>query len=145
MQPFVDDDHHFPSPENAAKGREVCTGTSRVYEWAKKHGVHVAWGTDLLFEPDGLDRQSAMMARMGDYFSNAEALKMVTSGNASLFRLSGERDPYRAARLGEITPGAWADLLLVDGDPLADLSLLADPAKNLVVIVKDGVVVKDTR
>lgn len=145
MQPFIDDDHHFPNPDNAARGRQVCTGTECVYQWAKKYGVKVAWGTDLLFEPDGLDRQSVMMARMGDYFSNVGTLKMVTSGNAGLFRLSGERDPYRAARLGEITPGAWADLLLVEHDPIADLSVLADPAKNLAVIVKDGVIVKDIR
>ena len=56
---------------------------------------------------------------------------MVTPGNASLFRLSGERDPYRAARLGEISVGAWADVLLMDGDPTADLALLADPDKNI--------------
>lgn len=143
-QPFAEHDHNFVSPESAEKIREVCSGTDQVYQWAKKHGVKVAWGTDLLFEPENARRQSEMMARLGGYFTNVEALKMVTSGNASLFRLSGERDPYKAARLGEITPGAWADLLLIDGDPTADLSLLADPAKNIVIIVKDGVIIKNT-
>jgi hypothetical protein len=51
--------------------------------------------TDLLFEPENAAHQSEMMTRLGHYFSNVEALKMVTSGNASLFRLSGERNPYR--------------------------------------------------
>jgi imidazolonepropionase-like amidohydrolase len=143
-QPFAEHDHNFVSPESAEKIREVCSGTDQVYQWAKKHGVKVAWGTDLLFEPENARRQSEMMARLGGYFTNVEALKMVTSGNASLFRLSGERDPYKAARLGEITRGAWADLLLIDGDPTADLSLLADPAKNIVIIVKDGVIIKNT-
>jgi len=50
----------------------------------------------------------------------------------------------RSARAGEITAGAWADLLLIDGDPTADLSLLADPGKNMLVIVKDGVIAKNT-
>jgi imidazolonepropionase-like amidohydrolase len=83
------------------------------------------------------------MTHLGEYFTTVDALKMVTSGNASLFRLSGERDPYKAARLGEVTVGAWADLLLVNGDPTVDLALLADPDTNIAVIVKDGVVVKN--
>ena len=106
--------------------------------------MKVAWGTDLLFEPDRSDLQSDMLVRLGEYFTNVEALKMVTTGNAALFRLSGERDPYKEARLGEITVGAWADLLLVNGDPTKDLGVLGDPAANLAVIVKDGVVVKNT-
>jgi imidazolonepropionase-like amidohydrolase len=68
----------------------------------------------------------------------------VTSGNAALFRLAGERDPYRSARLGEITAGAWADMLLVDGDPTKDLTVLANPAATIALIVRDGTVVKNT-
>jgi len=89
-------------------------------------------------------KESEMVTGLGDYFTNVEALKMVTSRNASLFRLSGERDPYRAARLGEISVGAWADVLLMNGDPTADLTLLADPDKNIAVIVKDGTVLRTT-
>ena len=63
--------------------------------------------------------------------------------NAALFRLAGERDPYRQAPLGVITQGAWADLLLIDGNPLEDLNLLTDPAKQLSVIVKNGQTVKN--
>jgi imidazolonepropionase-like amidohydrolase len=143
-QPFAEHDHSFPNPDNAAKNREICGGTDRVYQWAKKHGVKTAWGTDLLFEPELAGKQSEMMTRLGDYFTNVEVLKMVTSGNAGLFRLSGERDPYKAARLGEISQGAWADVLLINGDPTADLTLLSAPEKNVAVIVKDGVVVKNT-
>lgn len=142
-QPFTEHDHSFLNPDSAAKNLEICSGTDRLYRWAIKHGVNVAWGTDLLFEPDRDDLQSTMLARLGDHMSNVAALKMVTSGNAALLRLAGERDPYRTARLGEVTAGAWADVLLVDGDPTADLGLLADPAKNLVLIVKDGVIVKN--
>lgn len=144
MQPFEEHDHGFISEDSAAKNREICSGTVQVYEWAKKHGVKTAWGTDLLFEPEHDARQSDMMVRLAEYFTNAEALKMVTSGNADLFRMAGERDPYKSARLGEVTAGAWADLLLVDGNPLADLSVLGDSGKNLALIVKDGTIVKDT-
>ncbi len=143
MQPFAEHDHTFPDPDRAEKNRQVAEGTGQVYGWAKKHGVKLAWGTDLLFEPDHNHRQSEMVARLGEFFTTVEALKMVTSGNAELFRLSGDRDPYRSARLGQISAGAWADILVIDGDPTKDLSLLADPAANIALIVKDGTVVKN--
>lgn len=143
-QPFSDHDHTFPDPDRAAKNVEVCEGTGDLYRWAKKHGVKVAWGTDLLFEPEHNFRQSDMVARLGEYFTNVETLKMVTSGNAELFRLCGERDPYGSARLGEITYGAWADLLVLNEDPTKDLNVLTDPAANIAVIIKNGAVVKNT-
>ncbi|WP_460358664.1 metal-dependent hydrolase family protein [Mycobacterium sp. ZZG] len=142
-QPFAEHDHSFLNPDSAEKNREICAGTDQLFGWATKHGVKTAWGTDLLFEPDRDDLQSAMAVRLGEYMTTVDALKMLTSGNAELFRLAGDRDPYRAARLGEITVGAWADVLLVDGDPTTDLRLLGNPRQNLAVIVKDGVVVKN--
>lgn len=144
IQPLCADDHHYPDADRTAKNRRVCEGTATVYAAARKHGVKTAWGTDLLFEPDDTARQSTLLTRLGDHYSTVEALKMVTSGNAELFRMAGGRDPYRQRRLGEVTPSAWADLLLVDGNPTADLALLGDPAATLVLIVKDGVVVKNT-
>ncbi len=143
MQPFAEDDHHYPDPDRADKNRQICNGTAAVYGWAKKHGVKTAFGTDLLLEPESAALQSAMAARLGEFFTNAEALTMLTSGNASLFEMAGERNPYHGASLGVIKEGAWADLLLFDGDPMADISVIADPEKNLRVIIKDGAVVKN--
>ncbi|MFW0793350.1 amidohydrolase family protein [Gordonia sp. CPCC 205515] len=144
MQPFAEDDHHYPDPDRADKNRQICHGTEDVYTWAKKHGVKVAFGTDLLLEPESAARQSVMAARMGEFYSNAEALRMLTSGNAELFEMAGDRNPYGSARLGVIAPGAWADVLLVDGDPLDDISLLSDPEQNLKLIIKGGNVFKNT-
>lgn len=61
-----------------------------------------------------------------------------------LLALSGKRSPY-AGRLGVVEEGALADLLLVYGDPLSDISLITDPERNFVVIMKDGVLVKAPR
>lgn len=144
-QPFAEDDHNFPDEARAAKNREVCRGVPQIYEWANKHGVKVAFGTDLLLEPQAAGRQNEMVVRLGEYYSNVDALRMVTSGNAALFRLAGDRDPYRAGVIGRVVEGAWADLLLVDGNPLDDLGLLADPAKNLLVVLKDGIIYKGER
>ena len=62
---------------------------------------------------------------------------MATGTNAALLALSGKRNPY-PGKLGVVEEGAFADLLLVDGNPLENLALVADPAKNFVVIMKDG-------
>ncbi|MFD4535466.1 amidohydrolase family protein [Kitasatospora sp. NPDC058397] len=142
-QPFEVDDHHYASPDSDRKNREVCEGVARTIAWAVKHGVRLAFGTDLVLDPGKAHRQNEMLVRLGSYLSPVEALRTATSGNAELFRLSGRRDPYRAAPLGVIAPGAWADLLVVDGDPTTDLSVLADPERNLRLIVKDGVVHKN--
>ncbi len=67
----------------------------------------------------------------------------MTHDNAQLLALSGPRNPY-PGKLGVVKEGALADLLLVDGDPIANLDLIGDPAKNFVVIMKDGKTYKNT-
>ena len=68
---------------------------------------------------------------------------MATGTNAELLALSGKRNPY-PGKLGVIERGALADVLLVDGDPIANIKLIEDPAKNFVVIMKDGKIFKNT-
>jgi imidazolonepropionase-like amidohydrolase len=68
---------------------------------------------------------------------------VATHDTGPLLKLSGPRDPYRG-KLGVIEKGAHADLLLVDGIPLKNVVLVADPDKNFVVIMKDGKIHKDT-
>ena len=143
MQPFAEEDHHYPDAVRSAKNAEICQGTAQVYGWARDHQVKTAWGTDLLLEPQSATRQSMMAARLGEHFSNAEALRMLTSGNAALFEAAGERNTYRGAKLGVIAEGAWADVLLVEKDPLEDLSAIADPETNFSLIIKGGEVVKN--
>jgi imidazolonepropionase-like amidohydrolase len=80
---------------------------------------------------------------LAKWFSPYEALKIATSDNAKLMELSGPRHPYQQGPLGVIKEGAYADILLVDGNPLEDLGLVADPEKNFVVIMKDGKIYKN--
>jgi imidazolonepropionase-like amidohydrolase len=68
---------------------------------------------------------------------------MATADNGELLALSGLRSPYEG-KLGVVEAGALADLLLVDGDPLANIDLVADPARNFVVIMKDGRIYKNS-
>jgi imidazolonepropionase-like amidohydrolase len=144
LQPFVDD-RPSPYPEGSANRRkqlEMYRGTDTAYALAKKHGIKTGWGTDTLFDAQAATTQGAQLAKMVRWYTPAEVLRMATAGNAELLALSGLRSPYEG-RLGVVEPGALADLLLVDGDPIADIGLVADPAKNFVVIMKDGRIYKN--
>ncbi|MCC7250680.1 amidohydrolase family protein [Hyphomicrobium sp.] len=124
------------------KADQVWPGISRTYELAKKYKIRTAWGTDVLFSSALAKRQGAILASLTRWYTPAEALIMATSANAELLTLSGERNPY-PGKLGIVEQGALADLLLVDGNPLETIDLIADPGKNFVVIMKDGRIVKN--
>ena len=125
-----------------AKADEVWPGIARTYEMAKKYKIKTAWGTDVLFSQALAQQQGAILASLVRWYSPAEALAMATGTNAELLALSGKRSPY-AGKLGVVEQGALADLLLVDGNPLENINLIADPAKNFKVIMKDGRVYKN--
>jgi len=124
------------------KAEEVWPGIARSYALAKKYKIKTAWGTDVLFSRALAQRQGAILASLVRWYTPAEALIMATSTNGELLALSGKRSPYRG-KLGVVEAGALADLLLVDGNPLQDINLVADPAKNFVVIMKDGNIYKN--
>jgi imidazolonepropionase-like amidohydrolase len=145
LQPFTDDrpSSFAEGSPNRKKQLEMYSGTDAAYALAKKYGIKTAWGTDTLFDARSAALQGAALAKMVRWYTPAEVLRMATSGNAELLALSGLRSPY-AGVLGAVKEGALADLLLVDGDPLSNIQLLEDPARNLLVIMKDGQLVKDT-
>jgi imidazolonepropionase-like amidohydrolase len=126
-----------------AKADEVWPGIARTYGLAKKYKIRTAWGTDVLFSRALAQRQGAILASLTRWHTPAEALAMATGTNAELLALSGKRNPY-PGKLGVVEQGALADLLLVEGNPLENINLIADPAANFKVIMKDGVVYKNT-
>ena len=83
-----------------------------------------------------------MLAKLKRWYTPFEALKMATSTNAELVKMCGPRDPY-PGKIGVVEEGALADMILVDGNPLENLDLVADPEKNFLVIMKDGVIYKN--
>lgn len=126
-----------------AKADEVWPGIARTYELAKKYKIKTAWGTDVLFSRALAQQQGAILASLSRWYTPAEALSMATGTNAELLALSGPRNPY-PGKLGVIEEGALADILLVDGNPLENIDLVADPANNFKIIMKDGVIYKNT-
>lgn len=143
LQPFTPEDNTYASPTQEAKHLEICNGTDTAYNLAKKYKVKLAWGTDLLFNPSHTKNQNHGIIKLKKWFSNFEILKMVTHDNAQIVALSGLRNPY-PKKLGVIEEGAYADLLLVNGNPMENLELLQDPENSFAVIMKDGIIYKNT-
>jgi imidazolonepropionase-like amidohydrolase len=83
-----------------------------------------------------------LLASLTRWYSPAEVLTMATSTNGELLALSGPRNPY-PGKIGVVAEGALADLLVVDGNPLENINLIADPEKNFLVIMQDGKIYKD--
>ncbi len=147
LQPFLDDPatpSSFPegSP-NRIKQLEMFAGTEAAYQLAKKYKIKTAFGTDNLFNPSNAAAQGGQLAKLAKWYTPAEVLCMATSQNAELLAMCGRRNPY-PGKLGVVEEGALADLILVDGNPLEDLDLVADPEKNFLVIMKDGKIYKHT-
>ena len=123
-----------------------------------KHNVKVAFQSDYVgvFADAERARRYEIWWRTQTFDSNFEVLKQMTSTAGEMLALSGPRNPYRAGRLGVIEEGAYADILLVDGNPLEDISVIggntewfdADPEwkpiETLDLIMKDGVIYKNT-
>ena len=166
-------DNAYANPKEGLaqiKQREVQQGTLKTYALIKKYGIsHIAWGSDALFEKNGGEKSPKIIAHLpedlkplkrwenkkGQFvnysYSNADILKMVTSNNGKVLTMSGIRTPYngtdgtylKEGKIGQITPGAVADLLIVEGNPLSSLDFLYDVDANLHIIMKDGVVYKN--
>ena len=124
---------HLPEAIVENLQRTIARGR-QVYRWARKHKVPVGFGTDL-WGPDAQKSQLREFEMRQDLDTPADILRSATVTNAELLMEKGT--------LGTIAEGAYADLLIVEGNPLADLGVLMNPQKNLKVIMKDGVIYKN--
>ena len=144
MQPLDSAGRADFSAEQKQQKRDVANGSDKVYLAAKKYHIKLAWGTDVFFNPPANKYQNSYIPKMSQWFTPFEVLKMITYDNAQLLALSGKRSPYREGKLGVIEEGAYADMILVDGNPLKDLNVMVDYDKNFMLIIKNGVVYKNT-
>jgi imidazolonepropionase-like amidohydrolase len=143
LQPFIGEDDFptLPSPGHD-KALQVAAGTHTAYTLAISHKIKTAFGTDLLFSETLTARQGTMLTHLTRWHANSDILRIATATNGELLGLCGPRNPY-PGKLGVIEDGALADLLLVDGNPVEDINLIAAPDKNFLIIMKDGKIFKD--
>ena len=138
-----EDAFEFESPISTAKYKDLVSKLDIAIAAAKKYKVKTAFGTDMLFDAKLAAKQGKFLAKLSKWYTPYEALKMATHDNGQLLKLSGPRDPY-PGELGVIKEGALADLILVAGNPLQNLELVADADTNFVIIMKDGVIFKNS-
>jgi imidazolonepropionase-like amidohydrolase len=117
--------------ENLKKTTEMG---KQVYKWAKKYQLNIGFGTDL-WGPEAQKEQTREFAMRKDLDRPAAIIRSATTTNADLLMQTG--------KLGIIAPDAYADLLVVKGNPLENLEIMCNPEKNLMLIMKDGVIYKN--
>jgi imidazolonepropionase-like amidohydrolase len=130
------------TPTQRDKFAQVQAATDSMMKLAKKHHVKLGFGTDLINSLQMFARQNREFTLRSRWFTPLEILREATSGNAELLAMSGRRNPY-PGKLGVIEEGAYADILLVNGDPFADISILEQPDQALALIMKDGRIYRD--
>ncbi len=145
LQPFLQDEdsNDYVNPVQIADQKRVAEGTVRAYELAQKYDIETGWGTDILFNAKKTSTQGAQLAKLTRFYDPLTLLRQATAQNGRLLRLSRSRNPYPAP-LGEISAGAYADLIVADGDPNKNLDFIKDPDNNFHLIMKDGVIYKNT-
>ena len=117
-----------------AKAKEVLATGTRSLEIARRAGVKMALGTDLFRAPKQYQAEELLIR--AEALPAAEVLRSATVTGAEVIRM--------ADRLGQVKEGFLADLLVVDGDPLSDLSVLQDQGARFPMILKGGVAAKDS-
>ena len=131
------------TPAQTARQQQAKEGLDRLMKASKRYKAKVLFGTDMVASIESKKAQVTEFTLRSEWFSNAEILKQATSINAEVLELSGPRNPY-PGKLGVIAEGAYADLLLINGNPLEDISILTKPEENLALIMKDGKIYKNT-
>jgi imidazolonepropionase-like amidohydrolase len=127
------------SEENLRKARQVLEGQDTLWTLIAKYGIKTGFGTDLVFGSHvHIGEEFTMRA---GYVSAAEVLRQATSESAEIIRLCGKLN--RHGNFGEIREGWVADLILIDGDPLEDISILERAEETVVVVMKDGKLFKN--
>ncbi len=138
------DEITFFSPDQKAKGTAVNKGATQMIEWARKHELLIVSGGDM-FGANNVPMQAENLIILETVgFTPYEILKTATGNAATVLGWTGDMNPYKYGSLGVIEEGGYADMILVDGNPLEDISLLRDYTKNIKVIMKDGAIWKNT-
>ncbi|MCP4408266.1 MAG: amidohydrolase family protein [Gammaproteobacteria bacterium] len=132
------------TPEQIRKAKSVHTGTLQMIKWARKHKLFIISGSDMFAEQWPITKRNITIEVELFEFTSVEALRHATGNAGKVLEMSGPaRNPYRDGPLGVIQEGAYADILLWDGDPTQDIMIIEDEDK-LDVIMKDGEIFKNT-
>ena len=116
----------------------MLEGQENLIRLIKKHNIRTGFATD--FIQGGYTMLTREFTERAQYWSAAEVMKQATSESAEVIRMIGKLN--RWGNFGEIREGWVADLLLINGEPLEDITVLRDPETALALIMKEGEIVK---
>ncbi len=132
----------FFTHEQKLKGVAVGKGVRAMSKWMNEYDVFTVGGSDM-FSTGLVERiKEDITCNVDAGFTPAQALKHWTGNAGIVLTWSGPKNPYPTYKLGQIAPDSYADILLWDGDPLADINLILDESK-LHLVMKDGDIYKN--
>jgi len=134
----------FQAPIQQAKLAMVAEGTRNAFALAQKYDLKILWGTDVFGNDAIFENFTQEFAFRDEFWSPIEQMRQVTGNNGEMLALSGLKNPYPDGALGVVKPGAYADIILVKGDPSKDIKILMDAKNNIDFIMKNGVIYKNT-
>ena len=128
--------------ESIRKGLQVHEGADQMFKWAAEHELEMFAGSDM-FTYDLIPQATRNLTDLETWFTPVEVLRMATSTAGKWLMKTGPKNPYKQGPLGVIKEGAYADIILVNGDPTAGVEVLLDHESNIPFVMKDGKVYKD--
>ncbi|ULN65137.1 amidohydrolase family protein [Vibrio gigantis] len=134
----------LPNEETYRKTERVGKAMFKSAELIKKYDIqNIAFGTDCVGETNVHATQLNELGAIEQVFDTITALRMATSNCGRLFEMSTYQHPYQKGKLGQIVEGAYADLLIIDGNPLEGVACVAN-TETQKLIMKDGKVYKNS-
>ncbi|CAH7099758.1 MULTISPECIES: metal-dependent hydrolase family protein [Vibrio] len=134
----------LPNEETYRKTERVGKAMFKSAELIKKYDIqNIAFGTDCVGETNVHATQLNELGAIEQVFDTITALRMATSNCGRLFEMSTYQHPYQEGKLGQVVEGAYADLLIIDGNPLEGVACVAN-TETQKLIMKDGKVYKNT-
>lgn len=124
---------------NLEKLRQVLAGQENLIRLIKKYNITTGFGTDLIF--GAYTMLGKEFTARAEYWTPVEVLRQATSESAKVIRMAGKLN--RHGNFGEIRDGWVADLVLINGEPLQDISILEDPSLSIALVIKGGEIVKN--
>jgi imidazolonepropionase-like amidohydrolase len=134
----------FFSKSQAVRYMKMGETAPKAMDMIVKYDLNVGFGTDFPGDAEGQAMQSTEFEARLKWWTPLQILRQATSENAKILGLANSRLPYKDGPLGVIKEGAYADILVVEGNPLEDIKILGEPEKNMKIIMKDGVIYKNT-